>query len=213
MKSTSCKTNFELLVTWKFPSYNIGVEKSGWLDESSPSSNIKRAPWRDREKQWPGVQCASRAQAQCWFLWMAAMAWQASGTGTPSGSVRGTQCEGFGNQQVTLMPLTHTCSHPQLFHTSPCLPSGAPTLGSRVHLPSERMGHCESHSVRAFCRDTWPPDEAKSVRPRRAGSEGTEEPMESNQLVSVLSQARGPGACVQTPSCPLLLLVQPFSLA
>lgn len=43
------------------------------------------------------------------------------------------------------------------------------------------------------------PAEAEAVRPRRAGSEDTEEPVESNQVVSVLSQARGPGPYVQTP--------------
>lgn len=53
-----------------------------------------------------------------------------------SGSVRGTQCEGFGDQKLVPTPLTHT-SHPERLHTPPCPHSGAPTLESRVHLPSE----------------------------------------------------------------------------
>lgn len=55
----------------------------------------------------------------------------------PSWSVRGTQCEGFGNQKLMPTPLTHTSSHPERFHTPTCLRSGVPTLGGRVHLPSE----------------------------------------------------------------------------
>lgn len=55
------------------------------------------------------------------------------------------------------------------------------------------------HNVRVFCGGEGALAEAEAVRPRRAGSDDTEEPVESNQVVSVLSQARGPGPGVQTP--------------
>lgn len=51
------------------------------------------------------------------------------------------------------------------------------------------------------------PTEAAAVRPRRAGSEDTEEPVDSNQVVSVLSWPEDQGHVCRRPSRPTLLLL------